>query len=92
MGRTRSYLLLDRAIIAQLGTFAAAMVTGLLVLPIHGAPTDSLHFVYAVVGLVVAPTARYATRNAQAQRMGRWQLVAGVVALGVVLRLFMTGR
>jgi hypothetical protein len=89
---TRSYLLLDRGILAQIVTMSAAIVSGLVVLPTHGGPADPLHFVYAVAGLLVAPVVRYATRNAAPSRMGRWQLVAAFVVLGVVLRLFMTGR
>lgn len=88
---TGSYLLLDRAILAQLVTMGVAVATGLAVVPVHGGPADQLHFVYAAAGLVVAPIVRYATRNASAARMGRWQLVAAIVVLGVVLRLFMTG-
>ena len=88
---TRSYLLLDRAILAQIVTLGAALASGLAVLPVHGGPADPLHYVYALAGLLVAPLVRYATRNAPPSRMGRWQLVAGAILLGVVLRLFMTG-
>ena len=91
-GRTQSHVLLDRGILVQLATMVIAAVTG-LALPVVGRlPADSLHFLYAVVGFVVAPIARYATRAADDRRQGRWQVVAAVVVLGAVLRLFMTGR
>jgi hypothetical protein len=87
-----SYRLLDRAILVQLGTLAIAALSG-LAFPISGTlPRDPLHFLYAVVGLVVAPSVRAWTRRLDARRMGRWQLVGAAVVLGAVLRLFMTGR
>jgi hypothetical protein len=90
--RDESYRLLDRAILVQLGTLALAAVSG-LAFPLGGTlPRDPLHFLYAALGLLVAPGVRYATRGADARRMGRWQVVGAAVVLGVVLRLFMTGR
>ncbi len=87
-----SYRLLDRAILVQLGTLAAAALSG-LAFPLGGTlPRDPLHFLYSAVALLVAPGVRYATRGADARRMGRWQVVGAAVVLGVVLRLFMTGR
>jgi uncharacterized membrane protein len=87
-----SYRLLDRAILVQLGTLALAALSG-LAFPLSGTlPRDPLHVLYATVGLLVAPGVRYATRGADARRMGRWQVVGAVVLVGVVLRLFMTGR
>jgi hypothetical protein len=87
-----SYRALDRGILVQVGTLAIAALSGLTV-PLTGTlPRDPLHFLYAAVGLVVAPGVRYATRAADAKRMGRWQVVAAAVVLGAVLRLFMTGR
>jgi hypothetical protein len=87
-----SYRLLDRGILVQIGTLGIAALSG-LVLPVTGTlPHDALHFVYAAVGLLVAPGVRYATRASDATRMGRWQVVAAAVVLGAVLRSFMTGR
>jgi hypothetical protein len=87
-----SYRLLDRGILVQLGTLAIAAVSG-LAFPVSGTlPRDALHFVYAAVGLLVAPAVRYATRGSEARRMGRWHVVAAAIVLGAVLRLFMTGR
>jgi hypothetical protein len=91
IGRTRSYLLLDRAILAQLLALAPALATGLAIVPATGGPNDPLHFLYAVLAAVVAPSVRYAARQRTVQIMGRWQVVAGVVTLGAILRLFMTG-
>jgi hypothetical protein len=91
-GRVSSHLLLDRAILVQIGTMAVAVLSGLAA-PIAGRlPADPLHFLYAIVGLVVAPGIRAWTRSADDRRQGRWQVVAAAVALGAVLRLFMTGR
>ena len=90
--QTESYRALDRAILVQVGTLTLVSLSG-LVLPLTGVtPREPLHFVYAAVGLVVAPGVRYATRKAPSRRMGGWQIVAAAVVLGVVLRLFMTGR
>lgn len=90
--RDGSYRLLDRAILVQLGTLALAALSG-LAFPVGGTlPRDPLHFLYAAVGLVVAPGVRTWTRGVDARRMGRWQVVAAAVVLGAVLRLFMTGR
>jgi hypothetical protein len=90
--RASSHLLLDRGILVQLGTFAVATVSG-FAFPIGGRlPADPLHFVYAIVGLVVAPGVRAWTRRADDRTQGRWQVVAAAVVLGAVLRLFMTGR
>jgi hypothetical protein len=90
--RDESYRLLDRGILVQLGTLAIAALSG-LAFPLAGTlPRDPLHFVYAAVGLLVAPGVRYATRRADARRMGRWQVAGAAIVLGAVLRLFMTGR
>jgi hypothetical protein len=90
--RVESHLLLDRGILVQLATFAVAAVSG-LAFPIGGRlPADPLHFVYAIVGFVVAPAVRAWTRRADDRTKGRWQVVAAAVVLGAVLRLFMTGR
>jgi hypothetical protein len=90
--RADSRLLLDRGVLVQIGTFAVATVSG-FAFPIGGRlPADPLHFVYAIVGLVVAPGVRAWTRRADDRTKGRWQVVAAAVVLGAVLRLFMTGR
>jgi hypothetical protein len=91
-GRVASHLLLDRAILVQSGTMTVAVLSGLAA-PVAGRlPADPLHFLYAIVALVVAPSVRAWTRAADDRRQGRWQVVAAAVALGAVLRLFMTGR
>jgi hypothetical protein len=87
-----SYRLLDRGILVQLGTLAIAALSGLAFPATGTLPRDPLHFLYAVVALLVAPGVRYATRGGDARRMGRWQIFGAAVALGAVLRLFMTGR
>ena len=88
-----SYRLLDRSILVQVGTLAMAALSGLALPVVSGSlPRDPLHFLYAAVGLLVAPAVRYGTRAGDARRMGRWQVVAAAVVLGAVLRLFMTGR
>jgi hypothetical protein len=90
--RDESYRALDRAILVQVGTQALVSASG-LVLPLTGVlPREPLHLLYAAVGLLLAPLVRYATRNAPAGRIARWQIVAAAVVLGVVLRSFMTGH
>jgi hypothetical protein len=90
--RDESYRLLDRAILVQLGTLALAALSGLAFTVGGTLPRDPLHFLYAVVGLLIAPGVRFWTRRVDARKMGRWQIVAAAVVLGAVLRLFMTGR
>ncbi|HEY7589804.1 MAG TPA: hypothetical protein VH723_02355 [Candidatus Limnocylindrales bacterium] len=90
-GRTASYRELDGALLVQLGTTALAAVAG-LVLPVTGSVVhDPLHVLYAAVAVAVPATARYAGRN-DTRRMGRFALIAGLIVLGSLLRLFMTGR
>jgi hypothetical protein len=91
-GRTPSYLLLDRAILGQIATLLAAIISGLIVAPATSGPRDALHFLYAVVALLAPGATRYALRASDATRMGRWVTVAALVAAGAVARLFMTGR
>lgn len=90
-GRTASYRALDAAILAQIATTGAAAIAG-VVLPLAGFTVrDPLHVLYAAVALGAAPVGRYAGRG-DARRIGRYAVVAGVVVLGSMLRLFMTGR
>jgi hypothetical protein len=89
-GRTESYRLLDLAILVQIGTVAAAVMAGLLLLP-RGGPADGLHFLYAVVALAGVPAVRYAARDRNVKSMARLVALAGLVVVVSIARSFMTG-
>lgn len=91
-GRTRSYALLDGAILVQAGAAALAAAVGLVLAVAGHGLRDPLHIVYAVVAVSAAIATRYAVRGHDPRRAGRWIALAGVVILGVMVRLFMTGR
>lgn len=92
VGRTRSYRLLDRAILAQAAVTAVAALVG-LTLPLSGGSlADPLHLVYAVVAVLGLLVARYLVRGHDPEPAGRWIAAAGVAVLGAIVRLFMTGR
>jgi hypothetical protein len=92
VGWMASKLLLDRAILVCLAATGAAALAG-LVLPISGQPPrDALHVLYGVVAVGAVPLARYHARRRSIVGIGRWVGVGGLVLMGALLRLFMTGR
>jgi hypothetical protein len=54
-------------------------------------PSEPLHFVYAVVAFVLVPVGDTLTETSQPRRRAVARVVAAIVALGVVARLFGTG-
>lgn len=79
----------DRAVLLALVVVALGAVTGLAVFLGGGAPSDPLHFVYAVVALAILPAVRFWDRLAAHRSLA---LGAGAVALAaLMLRLFQTG-
>ena len=67
-----------------------AVVTGVLG-PLGGRwPGDPLHFLYAALALAILPFARYLGRGSDHATV-RWVLVGGVVQIGLLVRLWMTG-
>ncbi|HEY0443418.1 MAG TPA: hypothetical protein VGC90_04265 [Candidatus Limnocylindrales bacterium] len=91
-GRSRSYALLDKVILVQAVAAAAAGIVGLALVATGGAVRDLLHVVYAAVAVGTIIGTRYAVHSHDPRRAGRWIAVAGVIVLGAMIRLFMTGR
>jgi hypothetical protein len=56
-----------------------------------GGPANSLHYVYTVVALGLLPLASTFTRGRSARVRAGATLIAAIVALVVVFRLFQTG-
>jgi hypothetical protein len=92
VGRLSSRRLVDRAILASLGATGAAGAAGLVLPLTNRPPGDPLHLLYGVVAFAALPLARYHARDGRIERIGRWVAVAGIVVVGAMLRLFMTGR
>jgi hypothetical protein len=83
---------IDRAVLVQLVAAALACLAGLAVAVTQGAPSDALHFVYAAVVLALLPATRYAVHGMTGRRFAIWIAVAALIAMGALLRSFMTGR
>lgn len=96
--------IVDQLITLVVAAVGTALLLGLPLLLTRGL-ADPLHALYAAVALVALPAARIfgvpespeapTGRSDKAlfvdARLGRWLVVAGVVTLGVLLRLAMTG-
>jgi hypothetical protein len=54
-------------------------------------PTETLHFLYAVVGLGALPVADSLSRRWRPRAQGAATVVAALAVLVVILRLFQTG-
>lgn len=54
-------------------------------------PTETLHFLYAVVGLGLLPVTGSLSRRWRPRAQGAATVVAALVVLVVILRLFQTG-
>lgn len=91
-GRLGSRTPLDRAILAHLGAAIAASAVGLALLATGRPLGDPLHAVYAAVAVGAVPVGRYLSRDGPTPRIGRHVAVGGLLVLGALLRLFMTGR
>jgi hypothetical protein len=81
---------IDRAILATEAGIALALVSGLFQLATTPGPRDPLHFVYALVALAALPAGRAWLGLGRGPRP--WPLaIAGVIVLGVLVRLAQTG-
>ena len=91
-GRPAGRLWVDRAVLVQVGCATVTLVAGLVVTIAKGGPADWLHFVYAIVVVGVVPAARYAAHGQTERRFAGWIAVAALIAMGALLRSFMTGH
>jgi hypothetical protein len=88
-------LWLDRFVLAVPALVAINVALGgLVAILAAGGPTgpaDPLHFVYALVALLVVPVARLEAMRRHSTRVGWWVCAGGLVTLGALLRLWATG-
>lgn len=89
--RTPPGVMAERIEASLLLVLGVAIAGGLGLLVGGGTPREQLHFVYAIVVLGVLPIAGTMTRQASPRIRGVASLIAAVVALVVVARLFATG-
>jgi hypothetical protein len=81
---------IDRAILATEVSLGLALFSGVLELATTTGPSDGLHFVYAAVALIALPIGRLWGGIERGPRP--WPLaIAGLVLLGVLIRLGQTG-
>ena len=95
-GRRDHRLATDRAILVVLGLLVAAGLLGVALLVMGSRPTDPLHFLYAVAGLVCLPAAIWIGAGRPAAdstrvRRDTWTAGGAVVLFGIGLRLLATG-
>jgi hypothetical protein len=91
-GRETGRTWIDRAVLVQIVAAALASIVGLVVAVTQRGPGDWLHFVYAVVVLGLVAAVRYAVHGMTGRRFAGWVAVAALIAMGALLRSFMTGR
>jgi hypothetical protein len=91
LGRSDGRLWLDRAILLQAGTAAAAVASGLVLLVAGHRPGDGLHFLYAAVLAALPLGLRVAAGRRPTRRVGWWLVLGSLVLGGVLVRAFMTG-
>jgi hypothetical protein len=92
LGRSTSRLWIDRAILLEMACAGVASLAGLALAVSQRGPADLLHFVYGVAVLGIIPASRYIVRGKSGRRFARWIAVAALIAMGALLRSFMTGR
>ncbi len=85
-------LWIDRLILAGLAGVALTTVVGPALILSGEQPSDGLHFLYAAVAWLALPVGRAVSGSMKtARRRGTAIVVAAIVLLGVLLRLYMTG-
>jgi hypothetical protein len=102
-GRPR-WLPVDWFILAIAGTVAVTALVGLILWAATGGPEDGLHSLYAALALLTLPVARILGSDAAvseaaprgevrvvSRRLGRWLLAGGLITVGALVRLWMTG-
>lgn len=83
--------LLDGLVIALLVVLLLGTMLGPLVVITTAPPRDPLHLLYAGVALVAAPITRFEAARRRVARTGWWLGLGGLVTLGALLRLWVTG-
>jgi hypothetical protein len=86
----------DRAVLAELLLVAAAGLVGIARLVSGSNPADPLHLVYGLSAILCLPIlivigVRASPGHASRLRRDVWTAGAGIVLVGIVLRLFATG-
>jgi len=93
---------LDRILLAGIVAALVAIVSGPLLLAAGRVLADPLHALYGAVALLAGPVTRGAAMRETVRRgarpgrqatttLGRWLVAGGLVTLGALLRLWMTG-
>jgi hypothetical protein len=90
-GRTRSYRLLDRVVLAHLALATLAGLAGVAAAAGGRPPADGLHLVYGAVSTGLPVVARMTAQGRDRAAIGRWVALAALLALGATIRSFMTG-
>jgi hypothetical protein len=83
--------LLDRLLIGLLLTAGSAAILGPVIWAAGRPPADPLHALYGALAVLALPLARAAGGRRPAPVVARWLLLGGLVTLGALLRLWMTG-
>jgi hypothetical protein len=83
--------LLDRLLIGLLLTAGSAAILGPVIWTAGRPPADPLHALYGALAVLALPLARAAGGRRPAPVVARWLLLGGLVTLGALLRLWMTG-
>jgi hypothetical protein len=82
---------LDRLVLALLAAMTVSALLGPGIVIGVRPPSDPLHFLYAVIALATVPLLRYTAGRRGSPRIGWWVAAGGLVTLGSLLRLWVTG-
>ena len=82
---------LDRAILGALAGLAVGALTGLWQLAAGSHPADPLHYLYAVVAVLILPAARFGGSGWWDRNRGRVVVLGGLILVALVMRLYQTG-
>ncbi len=76
---------------AVVAVLVVAAASGALLLAIGSSPSESLHFLYAILAIALIPLARSSFARARGRRHALVMLAAFVILGGVLFRLFASG-
>jgi hypothetical protein len=91
LGARVTRTLLDRLLIGLLLSAGPAAILGPVIWIAGRPPADPLHAVYGALAVLALPLTRAAVGRRPARIVARWLLLGGLVTLGALLRLWMTG-